>query len=66
MKKIGVLLIIILIVCSNFVWNIEIKTENNEQMDNIYQDVVNSGLSIGKLKSKVNTKELLIIKELLM
>lgn len=53
------IIIILLAITSNFVWNIEIKTENNEQMDNIYQDVVNSGLSIGKLKSKINTKDVI-------
>lgn len=53
------IIIILLAITSNFVWNIEIKIENNEQMDNIYQDVVNSGLSIGKLKSKINTKDII-------
>ena len=46
-------------VTSNFVWNIEIITEDNEQMDNIYKDLVNNGLSIGKLKSQINTKEII-------
>ena len=53
------LIIILLAITSNFVWNIEIITENNEQIDNIYQDIVNNGLSIGKLKSKINTKEII-------
>ena len=53
------LIIILLAITSNFIWNIEIITENNEQIDNIYQDVVNSGLSIGKLKSQINTKEII-------
>lgn len=53
------LIIILLAITSNFVWNIEVITEDNETIDNIYQDVVNSGLSIGKLKSKINTKEII-------
>ena len=53
------LIIILLAVSSNFIWNIEIVEENNEQMENIYQDVVDSGLSIGKLKSEINTKEII-------
>ena len=53
------LIIIVMTVTSNFVWNIEIITEDNEQMDNIYQDLVNNGLSIGKLKSQINTKEII-------
>ena len=53
------LIIIVMTLTSNFVWNIEIITEDNEQMDNIYQDLVNNGLSIGKLKSQINTKEII-------
>ena len=53
------LIIILLAITSNFVWNIEVITEDNEPIDNIYQDVVNSGLSIGKLKSQINTKEII-------
>ena len=53
------LLVILLAVSSNFIWNIDVVMENNEQMDNIYQDVENSGLSIGKLKSQINTKEII-------
>ena len=53
------LIIILLAITSNFVWNVEVIIEENEQMDNIYQDVVNNGLSIGKLKSQINTKEII-------
>ena len=53
------LIIMLLAISSNFIWNIEIVEENNEQMENIYQDVVDSGLSIGKLKSEINTKEII-------
>ena len=53
------LIIILLAVSSNFIWNIEIVEENNEQIENIYQDVIDSGLSIGKLKSQINTKEII-------
>ena len=47
------LIIILLAVSSNFIWNIDVIEENNEQIENIYQDIVDSGLSIGKLKSQV-------------
>lgn len=53
------LIIILLAITSNFIWNIEVITEDNEQIENIYQDIVNNGLSIGKLKSKINTKEII-------
>ncbi len=53
------LIIILLAVSSNFIWNIDVIEENNEQIENIYQDIVDSGLSIGKLKSQVNTKDII-------
>lgn len=54
-----VLIIILLSISSNFVWNIEIVEENNEQIENIYQDITDAGLSIGKPKSQVNSKEII-------
>lgn len=53
------LIIMLLAISSNFIWNIEIVEENNEKIENIYQDVIDSGLSIGKLKSQINTKEII-------
>lgn len=53
------LIVILLAISSNFIWNIEIVEENNEKIENIYQDVIDSGLSIGKLKSQINTKEII-------
>ncbi len=54
-----ILLISILAIASNFIWNIEIIEENDDKMENIYQDVSKSGLEIGKLKSKINTKDII-------
>lgn len=54
-----IFIIILLGISSNFVWNIDIKYENDEQIENLYQDIVDSGLTIGKMKSKVNTKEII-------
>ena len=54
-----ILVIILLAISSNFVWNIEVITENNEQIENIYQDITDAGLSIGKLKSQINSKEII-------
>ena len=57
----GFLLIIIILIglSSNFIWNIEIKVENGEQLDNIYEDVISAGLEIGKMKNKINSKEII-------
>jgi len=54
-----ILIIAILGISSNFIWNIDIIVENQQQMDNLYTDVVNSGLVIGKPKAKMNTKEII-------
>lgn len=54
-----ILIIILLIISSNFVWNVEIIEENNENIENISQDVENAGLTIGKLKTKINSKEII-------
>ncbi len=53
-----IVMIIALAISSNFIWNIEV-VEENEKMENIYQDVVECGLSIGTLKSKINTKDII-------
>ena len=53
------LIVILLAISSNFIWNIEIVVENNEEIQNIYNDVINNGISIGKCKSKINTKEVI-------
>lgn len=57
----GFLLIIIILIgiTSHFVWNIEIIEENNKELENIYKDVTEAGLNIGKAKGKVNTKEII-------
>ena len=57
----GFLLLIILLIgiSSNFIWNIEIKIENGEQLENIYEDIISAGLETGKMKNKINTKEII-------
>ena len=56
----GFLLIIIVLIgiSSNFLWNIEIESENDQEFENIYQDLENAGLKTGLLKSKIDTKEI--------
>ena len=57
-----ILLIIVLILIglsSNYVWNIEIREENNTELENLVEDLKNAGLTVGKLKNKINTKEII-------
>lgn len=62
-RKIFLILLLIMIILvgisSNFVWNVDIVEENNENMENIAQDIENVGLKTGILKSKINTKEII-------
>lgn len=62
-RKIFVLLLIIIValimLSSNFVWNVEITEESNNVLENIEQDLKEAGLETGKLKSKINTKEII-------
>ncbi len=55
----SILIIIGVIILSNFIWNIEIKEESGKELENIYQDISNAGLTTGKLKAKLNTKEII-------
>ena len=48
-----------IIILSSFIWNIEIQEENGQNLDGIYQDIIQAGLSMGKLKAKINTKEII-------
>lgn len=53
------LIIFAIILSSNFIWNIDIIEENGENLENVMEDVKNAGLNIGKLKSKIDTKEII-------
>lgn len=50
---------LLLMLSSNFVWNVDIQIENNEILENIAEDIKSYGLKTGELKSKVDTKEII-------
>lgn len=52
-------LIVLLVICSNFVWNVQIDVVDGEVLENIQQDIDECGLSVGKLKCKINAKEII-------
>ena len=54
-----IMLVILIGVSSNFVWNVEIVEENGQKLENIEKDIEEAGLQVGKLKSKIDTKELI-------
>lgn len=58
------LILLILMACfiglsANFVWNVDIKEENGQKLENIEQDIENAGLKTGTLKTKIKTKEII-------
>lgn len=44
---------------SHYIWNIEIIGEDGYEFENIIQDVNEAGLKVGKIKSKVDTKDVI-------
>ena len=62
-RKIFIALLITLIIgiyfSSNFIWHIEVMQEDGTELENIMQDIQNAGLKVGKLKSKVDTKDVI-------
>ena len=60
-RKIFVILLIAVVISiyysSNYIWNIEISKEDDYEFENILEDINEAGIKVGKLKSKVDTKE---------
>lgn len=61
-KIFGIFLVIIIAIIlgtSNYIWNVEIKIEDNEVLEGIEQDLTNAGLTIGKNKNKIKSSEII-------
>ena len=64
-RKRKIFLILLLLVClgifisSNYVWNIELKVEDDKEISGIEQDLNDAGLNIGMRKSNINSKEII-------
>ncbi len=54
-----ILIILAFIITSKFVWNIEIIAQDGQNIENLNQDIIESGLSVGKPKNKINSKEII-------
>ena len=53
-----IVITIALYISSTYIWNIEIKIEENLELANIAEDIEKAGLQIGMRKSKINTQEI--------
>lgn len=64
-RKRKIFLILLVVICvgiyfsSNYVWNIEVREESGIEMENLVEDLEAAGLNIGKLKSKIDTKDVI-------
>ena len=64
-KKRKIFLVLLILIASfvffssNFVWNVDIRVEDGNELENIERDIENSGLKVGELKSKIKTKEII-------
>ena len=52
-------MIFLTLLSSNFVWNVDIREENGQELENIAKEIEEAGLKIGEWKAKVNTKEII-------
>lgn len=53
------MLIVSILILSNFIWNIEIIGNETISNEEIQKQLEDKGISIGKLKNKINTKEII-------
>lgn len=55
------LLIVVFLVgmSSNFIWNIDVQEENSEKLDGIYEDLENAGMKTGEFKSSIDTRDII-------
>ena len=52
-------IVIVIAISSNFIWNIQIEAQDDEEFENIEQDLEAVGLKVGKAKSEIDTKEIM-------
>lgn len=64
-RKRKIFLILLTVVCisiyfsSKYIWNIDIVEENEETVEYLLEDLKSAGLEVGKLKSKIDSKDII-------
>ena len=53
------IMIALTLLSSNFVWNVDIREEKGQELENIAKEVEEAGLRTGEWKAKINTKEII-------
>lgn len=54
-----IIVIMLIMASSNYIWNVEIRIEDNEQLEGIAQELEEAGLTVGKNKNKIKTSEII-------
>ena len=54
-----IVVILLTVLSSCFVWNVDIREENGEELENIVKDIEEAGLKTGEWKTKIDTKEII-------
>lgn len=54
-----IIILALLYISTNYVWNIEIQVEDNLKVENLMEDIQNAGLKTGMKKTKVKTEEII-------
>ena len=52
-------IIVVIAISSNFIWNIQIEAQDDEEFENIEKDLEEVGLKVGTAKSEIDTKEIM-------
>ena len=53
-----IMIMLIVGISSNYVWNVEIQVEDNMKLENLEIDLREAGLIVGTIKSKINSNEI--------
>lgn len=53
-----IIILLLLYISSNYIWNIQIQIEDNAKIDNIVEDINSAGLQIGMKKNKINSENI--------
>jgi similar to stage IV sporulation protein len=54
-----IIVIMLIMISSNYIWNVDIQIEDNEQLEGIAQELEEAGLTVGKNKNKIKTSEII-------
>ncbi len=53
------IMLFLILLSSNFVWNVDIREENGQKLENLAEEIEEAGLKCGKWKHEINTKEVI-------